>query len=82
LKTFKITDELLTNVTVWKKKPGYKIFDSKVRFQIELDYLRDEFKSKDLEIEKVQNFYTFVTTALLNQLTSDIKSAQGTSAWR
>lgn len=85
---FEITDSALDQVRVWRAPKGVDMFNSKLRFRIRLEDFRkkvipdNETLSIDIRMEDVINFYNFATAVLLDELSSLIKSSNGSSTWR
>ena len=87
-KRFDITDTALDQVRVWRAPKGVEMFNSKLRFRIRLEDFRkkvipdNETLSIDIRMEDVINFYNLATAILLDELSSLIKSSNGSSTWR
>ena len=83
-----LTDESLDQIKVWRQPKGEVMFESKLRFQIRLQDFRKKVRpdnntqSLDIKTEDVMEFYNFATGVLLDDLSSLIKTSNGSSTWR
>ena len=82
------TDGSLDNISNWRSPAGEDIFRSKLRFQIRLDDFRkrvvenNDTSNADVVVEDAMLFYNYATKVLLDDLSSMIKSSNGSSSWR
>ena len=82
------TDGSLENISNWRSPAGEDIFRSKLRFQIRLDDFRkrvvenNDTSNADVVVEDAMLFYNYATKVLLDDLSSMIKSSNGSSSWR
>ena len=82
------TDGSLDNISNWRSPAGEDIFRSKLRFQIRLDDFRkrvvenNDTSKADVVVEDAMLFYNYATKVLLDDLSSMIKSSNGSSSWR
>ena len=85
---FRQTDSSLNNISNWRSPAGEDIFRSKLRFQIRLDDFRkrvvenNDTSKADVVVEDAMLFYNYATKVLLDDLSSMIKSSNGSSSWR
>ena len=85
---FRQTDGSLNNISNWRSPAGEDIFRSKLRFQIRLDDFRirvvenNDTSKADIVVEDAMLFYNYATKVLLDDLSSMIKSSNGSSSWR
>ena len=84
------TDAALENMTEWRAPPGEAIFKSKLRFQIRVDDFRrltdkrnttTKNQNQKLAFETLE-FYTYATRVLLDDLSSIIRTSNGSKTWR
>ena len=84
------TDEALENITDWRDFTGETMFQSKLRLQIRIDDFRELQDNRNLsskeQNEKLaldsQDFYTYTTRVLLDDLSNIIIASNGSRTWR
>ena len=87
-KRFELTDISLDNISDWRSPEGEDIFRSKLRFQIRLDDFRkrvtdnNDTDTGDVVVSEAMNFYNYATKVLLDDLSGQIRSSNGSSTWR
>lgn len=85
---YTVTDSAIERIKDWRSPVGEQIFQSKLRFQIRLDDFRKRVKANtasstvELKVEGVMQFYNYATRVLLDDLSSIIRSSNGSSTWR
>ena len=84
------TDAALENMTEWRAPAGEAIFKSKLRFQIRVDDFRSLTDKRNTTTKKQNQklafetleFYTYATRVLLDDLSTIIRTSNGSKTWR
>ena len=84
------TDEALENITDWRDFTGETMFQSKLRLQIRIDDFRELQDNRNLSSKEQneqlaldsQDFYTYTTRVLLDDLSNIIIASNGSRTWR
>ena len=84
------TDSALENITDWRAPDGELMFRSKLRLQIRIDDFRELIDKRntttDEQSQKLAfdalNFYTYATRVLLDDLSTIIRTSNGSKTWR
>ena len=80
-----LTDTALENITTWRAPEGEDMFRSKLRLQIRVDdfrQLQDERENTKELAYDIHEFYSYTTRVLLDELSTIIKSSNGSRSWR
>ena len=84
------TDSALENITDWRAPDGELMLRSKLRLQIRIDDFRELIDKRntttDEQSQKLAfdalNFYTYATRVLLDDLSTIIRTSNGSKTWR
>ena len=84
------TDSALENITDWRAPDGELMFRSKLRLQIRVDDFRELVDKRNITTDEQSqklafdtlNFYTYATRVLLDDLSTIIRTSNGSRTWR